>query len=513
MKKLLSMILVLTLVFSLASCQPPNEDPKNPGDDGSVAGTSVALVTVSINPSIELSLDENGLVAGVYGANEDGQILLYGETDNILNKSYEDAIAYVTNLSVRLGYLDAETGTVNTSVIAEDAAFAAEVQSKLGDKIKAAATANGITVSIDTSDPFSLISELEELKAKYPSRADIQALTPSDYRLASTLSEREGISILEAVGCDKEDMLKRIGAAHNTLETHATEAYLAAKREATRIFEKSMGIVVAGAYNEVYLKNIMAHTGTFYYGAAYQAYAVTALTYRSVYEIKAFGDAMTSYELDEATINAVKEELGLTDTTALENEEGKITIDSLIAFCDDFLAKNSVDDEVETELRRIIAGAKAAAELADKATTTMYSADMAALKTQIGIVVGSINTAYTTAKLLMTDEQKAAVEAVLADLALVEAKVGEIMEGGVTLSEVDALATEAEEKAAEILEDIKADLSEAELNEAEEKIKALKALQTQLTTDFQNRLTEAENTAKSYIEQARAEREAANSDN
>ena len=136
MRKLLSLILVLTLVLSLASCQPPN-DPSDPGNDDAVAGDSVALVTVSINPSIEISVDKDGLVAGVYGANEDGQILLYGETDNILNKSYEDAIAYLTDLSVKLGYLDAETGTVNTSVIAEDAAFAAEVQSKLGDKIKA----------------------------------------------------------------------------------------------------------------------------------------------------------------------------------------------------------------------------------------------------------------------------------------------------------------------------------------------------------------------------------------
>ncbi len=59
----------------------------------------------------------------------------------------------------------------------------------------------------------------------------------------------------------------------------------------------------------------------------------------------------------------------------------------------------------------------------------MYSADMAALKTRIGTVVSSINTAYTAAKLLMTDEQKAAVEAVLSDLAQVEAKAGEIMEG------------------------------------------------------------------------------------
>lgn len=514
MKKFLSLILVLTLAISLFSCQltPSNPDDQDPPKK-ETAGDAVAFVTVDINPSIEITLDENGVVATVYGANEDGQILLYGEVEALVGMSYEDAIAYITDLAVELGYLDAETGTINTSVVADNLEFAEEVQAKLGERIKAAATEKGITIDIDTSDPFSLLCELEELKAKYPDRADIQAVTPTEYKLAVTLSQREGISIIAALEYDSSEMINRISAAHSTLETYATEAYLAAKREATRIFEKSMGIVIAGAYNDVYMKNLMKHPGTFYYGAVYQAYSTTALTYRSIYEIKAFGDSMVDYEPDAATIEAIRTELGLTDTTALENEEGKITLDSLIAFCDEFLATHKVSEDVKTEIRSIVSSAKAAAELADKAATEMYAADVELLKAKIGVVISGINSAYNGAKLFMTDEQMAEIEACLADLALVEEKVGSIMEDGVTLSEIDVLATEAEELAAEMLVKIKADLSEDELAEAETKIENLKALQAQLTADFEARLSAAENEAKTFIENARKAREEGESAN
>ena len=515
MKKILSLLLVLTLAISLFSCElltgknPPENDPPEKGE----AGEAVAFVTVDINPSIEITLDDKGLVASVYGANEDGQILLYGEVEVLIGLSYEDAIEYITNLAVELGYLDAETGTINTSVVADDLAFAEEIQSRLGDKIKATATENGITITIDTSDPFSLLCELEELKAKYPDRADIQSLTPTEYKLASTLSEREDISIIAALEYDSSEMIDRISAAHSTLESYATEAYLAAKREASRIFEKAMGIHIAGAYNEIYMKNLMKHVGTFYYGAAYQAYATTAITYRSIYEIKQFGDSMASFQPSATTVEALKTELGLTDTTVLEDENGNITLDSLIKFCDEFIAHNEVPEDVKAEVQDILADVKVAAELKDKATTTMYAADMVTLKTQIGTVITTINTAYASTKFVMTDEQKADIEACLADLALVEEKVGEIMDGGVTLTDVDLLATDAEMKAAEMLEKIKADLSDEELAAAEARIEELKALQKKLTEDFEARLSEAEAEAKKYIEDAREARKNANSAN
>ena len=219
---------------------------------------------------------------------------------------------------------------------------------------------------------------------------------------------------------------------------------------------------------------------------------------------------MHNFELDAETVNAIQSELNLPDTSVLENEDGKITIDSLIAFCDSFLSANLVSDDVKAEIRRIIGDAKNAAELANKATTTMYASDLAALESQIGTVISTINSAYDTAKLAMNATQKAEIEAALADLSLVETKVGEIMDGGITLTEVELLSADMEAKAKAMLSKIEQDLSEAELAAANARIESLKAHQAQLTVDFENRLSVAENTAKNYIENARNTRKEAN---
>jgi regulator of protease activity HflC (stomatin/prohibitin superfamily) len=113
----------------------------------------------------------------------------------------------------------------------------------------------------------------------------------------------------------------------------------------------------------------------------------------------------------------------------------------------------------------------------------------------------------------MTDEQKTDIEACLADLDLVTEKVDEILEGGVSLTDVDLLATDAEIKAAEMLEKIKADLSEDELAAAEARIEELKNLQAELTAEFEERLAKAEMDAKKYIEDAREARKNTNSAN
>jgi hypothetical protein len=257
----------------------------------------------------------------------------------------------------------------------------------------------------------------------------------------------------------------------------------------------------------------MKHLGTFYYGAAYQAYATSAITYRSIYEIKQFGDSMASFQPSATTVESLKTKLGLTDTTALEDENGNITLDSLIKFCDEFMAHNEVPEDVKAEVRHILADVKVAAELKNKATTSMYSADLLALNAQIKTLVVTVNGVYTTAKIFMTDEQKTDIEACLADLDLVTEKVDEILEGGVSLTDVDLLATDAEIKAAEMLEKIKADLSEEELAAAEARIEELKKLQAELTAEFEERLAKAEMDAKKYIEDAREARKNANSAN
>lgn len=515
MKKVLSLILILVLSFSLFSCDLFGTPDDKKDDDTSKnepqeAGEAVAFVTVDINPSIEITLDENGIVASVYGANEDGQVLLYGEAEAIVGFSYEDAIAYITKLAVELGYLNKDTGDIETSVTAVDEEFSSTVLERLNKKIKETAKDHNVEVSVEeASFSFSLECDLAELKERYPDNEDIQKLTLAKYKLAVTVSEREGISVVAALEYDDEEMIKHLNAAHSKLESYATDAYLAAKREATRIFEKSMGIVVAGVYTEIYAKHAASHLGTFHYGAAYQTYKSAAITYRSIYEIKAFGDSMAEYDPSDEIVTSITELLSLEDTSVLENGEGKITLDSIVDFCDEFISEHEseLSDDVKTQIVGMLIEARKAWELKNKATTNMYKADLQALKGQIVATVTSIKGVYNGVKLFMNDEQKADIDACIAELDAMVEKIDEIIEDGVTLSEIEALEAGAEIKAAEMLTKIEADLSESELEEVNAKIEELEAKQADLTKQFEDRLATAEAEARAKIEAARQERE------
>ena len=139
LRKFLALMLALCLCFSMFACNVADnddgEDKENILPEKEEITAAAAFITVDINPSIEITVDEDGTVASIYGANEDGQILLYGEADNIVGVNYEAAVEYVTDLAIKLGYLDAETGSVSTSVTADNAELAKELQDKIGSKM------------------------------------------------------------------------------------------------------------------------------------------------------------------------------------------------------------------------------------------------------------------------------------------------------------------------------------------------------------------------------------------
>ena len=105
-----------------------------------------------------------------------------------------------------------------------------------------------------------------------------------------------------------------------------------------------MGVLLDGAYNEFYMKNLMSHFDTYYYGAVYQAYKTTARTYRSLDQIVAFGNDMKNFTVSDETVKKMCDELGLDEAeqAKMKNADGKVTVASLIAYCENYLAENNV---------------------------------------------------------------------------------------------------------------------------------------------------------------------------
>ena len=521
MKKWVAFLCVIALCCSFASCMlsGKNENNTTPNDSTTTTpptdsgnqndiGEAATFVTLDINPSIELTIDADGIVVSVYGANEDGQILLYEEAEKIIGLTYEKAVAYITKLAADLDYLTAQTEEIRAFVTSVDAASVAEIEQKLSTSIQAAAQEQGITVIVRDEESIELLCDLALLKEKYPDNAKIQALTVGQYRLALSVSERENISITAAVEYDTEECIKHITAAHATLETYATDAYLRAKEEAVRIFDEAMGVLLDGAYNEFYMKNLLSHFDTYYYGAVYQAYKTTARTYRSLDQIVTFGNDMKNFTVSDETVQEMCDELGLDEAeqAKMKNDEGKVTVASLIAYCENYLAENDVPEDVKATIQGYIVEAKAAAEMAQKAVTVANTADLAALQTQINAIIASVTASKDMVTIMMNETQKQEYEACIADLNEAAANIGKIIAGELTVGEVETLAVEAEAKADAMEEKIKADLSEEELAEVEARVAQLKETAAQATAAFEQRLATAEAAAKEYIEQARKER-------
>ncbi|MBE6533265.1 MAG: hypothetical protein E7676_07235 [Ruminococcaceae bacterium] len=510
-KKLIAGLLIFMLCFAMASCDFifGTSNGSNSGENEDKPASS--YVAIDINPSIELTVSDDGTVVSVYGANEDGQVLLYEEEANIVNKDIETAIAYITELAKKLGYLNENNSDVSTTVLAKTEAAAEALKSKVDAKIVSSAEGMGLAVSINAEAAFALLCELEELKALYPDNTAIQNLTPDKYKLAISASNGGDITIEAAAEMSNEALIAEINKAHKTLESYATDAYLEAKARAIAMFESSMGVICDGVYTKIYTEraaSILAnpsYINTIHYGAMYQAYKTSARTYLAVLDIMKFADEYTNYELDEATVAEIKTALSIADDSQLRDEDGKITLGSVSDFCNKFIDENEVSEDVKASVKEILAEAKDAAELVVMASGA-YETELTTLKNAIQSVISNVTTVSSTILPLLPADAKAEFEACLADLNATSAKMADIMENGDTSDAVIILAAEAQKKADEVLEKIENDLTDAEKAKAEAILTGIEAQIKALTSEFEGRLSVAETQAKQYIENKRQER-------
>ena len=97
MKRFLSIFMVAIMLFStiamFACNKPENSEPKEES----------TRMTIDINPSVEFMLDSENKVVSVTALNDDGAILIAGET--LIGKTAEEATELVINIASETGYL------------------------------------------------------------------------------------------------------------------------------------------------------------------------------------------------------------------------------------------------------------------------------------------------------------------------------------------------------------------------------------------------------------------------
>ena len=495
--KLLSLTLAtLMLAGLLAACHKPEEGVK-PGKE--------TYVNLDINPDVSLTVGADGTVTGVYAENEDGQVLLYAETD-ILGESVEDAVAHIVTLAIEMGFLSEENAVVGTDAASGDSDAAERVLKAVNARIEATAKEAKVAVTTTSETAYSVLRELAALKEQYPENEAVQELTASRFKLILSATESGEVTLEAALELSNEELIASLRESAAKVEQFATEAYLRAKTEALALYDKAAGLVLDGVYTEFYLKNFLTHSTTAYYGSLYQLYATSARGFDAIADTLAYVETVKRYELSEEQVSAVLAALDLTeaDRALIANSEGKVTVRSIEAYADKCF-KNSA---ASAALEQTKAELTAALEGAEDKIRTVIAEEVAAHEPEVRALIetceGLLDGLNATAALLpatVRDE----LNACIADFNEIKTEIEGILESG-TLGETEMrrIAELMRKKAADTEAKILADLSEEELAAVTERRAELESTLAEAKATMENALSAAEAQARTYLEELKA---------
>lgn len=521
MKKLLSLLLTCVLLTSLLSftgCFAGGGEDKK--DDEPAAKT--ASVNIDINPSIELIVGEDEKVVAVRGVNDDGVLLTYGE-DGIVGADLKAAIEKITSLAIEYGYLNDANSVVGTIVNASDEDFFAAINQAVNSTVTATAEKSGLTVTTDASGAFSLLRQMEEMKAANPNDQILQAVTVSKFRLALSVSETGEMSLEAALKLDDSKLLEMLKEADKKMEEYATEQFNLRKSQALALYDKVVTIKTYAAYAEVYGKRLTAiavdkldKITTAYYGAAYQLYASAKTGFAAITSAYDVVNEIKNYPLTDAQITAILAAFGMEDDSALRDENGKVTVKSVEAYADKYF-KNAADgkvEEVKTAVKEALSQIEETLKAEIDKLSQSYKAQIEAQIAQAEAVFTAVKPVLESVKTVLdqfgalipaASEISADINKIITDYEDLTARVKEYLEGEeITVTDLDKLVGEYSVIAAEYLEKISADLTEEEKALIESKIADIEAACKEEKAALEKSIDDAAKAAKEAIEAAKA---------
>ena len=491
-KKLMALGLSVVLAATCASLVACNPDSNQPEE-------AVSYVSMDINPSIELTLDKNNKVVSVYGANEDGQVLLYGEA-SLVGMNVEDAVDTITALAIDLGYIDENNKVIQTSVSGSENSN--DILNKINARITASANGLNMSVNVSGAEAYSLMRKLAQVKAQYPDNEAVQALTPEQFKLVVSASEAGDISIEAAVQLDTDQLIKTVSDAHKSAKEYATQAYNKATVLANDAYDSAVGAVTDGIYTTYYMTH---HPLKAYYGFAYQGYKTSARGLNKIADALEFVEEMSDYPLDEAQAARIAEILGV-EADLLKNANGEITVKSIEAYADKVFKNSEASEELEN-IKAELTSALASVESAISAKIDELSQEYAP---QIEAIEASVNTIIDSIKgmeAIIPSTVMTQLTAIKTDLIeLVNAMTEIVSDGKISSTEIRALAKTMATKSDSALNEINSDLNEDELNEiAELQQSAIDSIAS-AKTQLDSAIADAEQSAKAYLAQLKESR-------
>lgn len=230
MKKVIKGLLVLVLTFACAlgftSCKKEEKG-------------EMSRVTVDINPSIELIVDEEQKVVAASALNDDGAIIISGEA--IVGKTVEDAVKLIVSVSTETGYLvkgeiEASPNTVKISV-SGDSEYAKKLNDKLIESTDKFLEDSGIKAHAEKANAMA-IEDLRKLVVNNSTYIEEEVAKMSEEDLIKALA----VGRIETAQLVSEEMKKLY------FEAKAYEISFAEREETAKII-KELGSVYAFLYD------------------------------------------------------------------------------------------------------------------------------------------------------------------------------------------------------------------------------------------------------------------------
>ena len=358
-------------------------------------------------------------------------------------------------------------------------------------------------ISCSVADAYSLLRKLENVKAQYPDNEKIQAMTPQQFKLVISASETGEITIEAAAELNTQQLVKLVTEAHKNAEQFATDAYLKAKTAANDAYDKAVGAAIDGIYTSYYMAH---HPMNAYYGLAYQGYKTSARGLNALADTLDFIEDVCDYPLDEAQISAISQALGLGDNVdALKNSDGEITVKSVEAYADKTFKNTQASQELEAMKAQLTAALSDAENVVQQKINELSKE----YEPQISAVTATINTALNGLEAFIPAGILPQIQQIKTDLTDISEQITAIAaDGKITSEEVRAMAALLERKSASSLESIQNDLTAEELEEVKALQQAALDKISNEKVKFDNALTQAEQTAKQYLQQLKDERKA-----
>lgn len=229
LKCLLSIMLVFFLMIALVACKEKEKGV-------------LSRVTIDINPSIEMMVDEDQKVLSVSALNDDGSIIISGE--EIVGKDVGEATKLILELSTETGYIvkgeiTSTDNTINITV-SGNTEYAEKLANKIIDSGNKALEKLGIEAKLNKVKAMA-VAELKKLVLENSTftEAEVEAMTEEELLKALVVGRMETAILIS------EDLKKVY------FEAKAYEIKFAEKEATKKIIKEIDGVsqILVGTYS------------------------------------------------------------------------------------------------------------------------------------------------------------------------------------------------------------------------------------------------------------------------